>query len=892
MHIIEQRLLRGPNLYAQTPCLMAVLDLQPLQDRQAADTPQLYPQLEALLPTLRERAGTALALRTGEPTGYGPVVDLVLRELQALAGSVPTEGHSGPVRGQPSQFRIVCGYQIEQVATEALALAVQIVDTLAQGAPFEIEAPLAALRELAQQRAMGTSTAAVIAAARKRGIPTLRLSEESNLFQLGWGSRQKRLQATITGDAGTLAVRIASDKQLTKTLLAEAGVPVPRGGTVASPEQAQRLAASLGVGQGKIVTVKPLDANHGKGVTTRCATPDEVATAYELARRHSRHIIVERFLEGRDYRVLVTGDKVAAAAWRRPPEVTGDGVHTIAELVAQENRNPARGEGHANILTRIPLDDSALAILREQGYETGSIAPAGASVVLRGNANLSSGGTAEDVTDLLPAETRSLCVRAARKVGLDVAGIDIICSDISQPLREQGGGVIEVNAAPGIRMHQYPSAGLPRDAGGAIVEAMYPQGEGRIPVIAVTGTNGKTTTCLMLAHAARMAGLGTGVTTTEGVFINGERIVKGDCAGYWSARTVLTAPEVDFAVLETARGGILKRGLAFDRCDVGVVLNVAADHLGLDGIDTVADLAQVKAVVARSAARAVVLNAQDFHCAAIDPTLSPEVERLYFSLDPDHPVLLRHLERGGRGAYLQDGQLVIADGTRRHALLAAASMPAALGGHARYNIANALASAAALLASGFELAQIAAGLASFVCDNRTNPLRSNLFRLRDDITLIVDYAHNPAAYTALGQMARSMASNGRRLIGVVTAPGDRRDADLHAMGAACAAHFDELVVYESARRGREAGDTGRLITGGVEQARIDACCQQWQQIDNVRAALDHALARCQPGDVLVYSCPSSLADLIAAVRVSDPAGAQRIADEVNGVAIDHCAPIP
>ena len=876
MNIIEQRLLRGPNLHAQTPCLMAVLDLGPLGALHAGDIPHLYDELLALMPDLGQRAGTARRLRDGAAVPLGEVVALALHELQAMAGAAARGGRSGPVRGHPARYRLVCGYQLEQTAVEALALALAMVDTLARGERFALEAPLAALRESVRQHTVGTSTAAVIDAARKRDIPALRLSEESNLFQLGWGSRQKRLQATITGDAGTLAVRIASDKQLTKTLLTEAGVPVPRGATVKSLAQALSVAAGLG----HAVTVKPLDANHGKGVTTRCGTPQQVAEAYDLARRHSRQVIVERFLHGRDYRVLVAGDKVAAAAWRRPPAVTGDGVSSIAALVAQENLNPARGEGHTNILTRIALDDSALAVLREQGYEPNSIPPAGAGVTLRGNANLSSGGTAEDVTDLLPDETRSLCVRAARKVGLDVAGIDIVCDDIALPLREQGGGVIEVNAAPGIRMHQYPSAGQPRDAGAAIVEAMYPQGDGRIPVIAVTGTNGKTTTCLMLAHAARLAGHGTGLTTTEGVFINGERIVKGDCSGYWSARTVLTAPEVDFAVLETARGGILKRGLAFDRCDVAVVLNVTADHLGLDGVDTLRDLSRVKAVVARSAARAVVLNAEDPYCAAMARMLAPGVERLYFALDPEHPVLLRHLERGGRGAYLQDGQMVVADGARRHALLAAAAVPATLGGHARYNIANALASAAALLASGFELAQIAAGLGSFVSDNQANPLRSNVFQLRDRITLIVDYAHNPAAYAALGQAARSMAQ--AQLIGVITAPGDRRDADLRAIGAACAEYFDELVVYESARRSREPGATGALIAEGIAQA--GAHCRQWRQIDPVRSALDHAIARCRPGDVLVYSCPSSLADLIEALRVSDPAGAQRIADEAAGAA--------
>jgi UDP-N-acetylmuramyl tripeptide synthase len=621
MNIIEQRLLRGPSLYLQTPCLMAVLQLEASETVDADNAPQrcqqLYQRLLVLMPGLAKRGGAARRLREGAAVSLGQVADLALRELQAMAGAAARGGRSAPIRNVPSRFRLVCGYRLEHIATEALTLAVAMINALARGADFDLATPLAALRAAARQRAVDPATAALIGTARERGMPVLRLSEESNEFQLGWGSRQKRLNAAIAGEA--------------------------------------------------------------------------------------------------------------------------------------------------------------------------------------------------------------------------------------------------------------------------IVEPVYPEGDGRIPVIAVTGTNGKTTTCLMLAHAARLAGLGTGLTTTEGVFINGERIVKGDCSGYWSARTVLTTPEVDFAVLETARGGILKRGLAYDRCDVGVVLNVAADHLGLDGIDTVADLARVKAVVARSAARAVVLNAEDPHCVDMSRMLAPGVERLYFSLDCEQPVLLRHLERGGRGAYLQDGCVVIADGTRRHALLPAADMPASLGGHARYNIANALATAAALLASGFELASIAAGLRSFVSDNQTNPLRSNVFPLRDNITLIVDYAHNPAAYAALGQMAASMTS--ARLIGVITAPGDRRDADLVAVGAACAEHFDELMVYESSRRGRAAGGAGMLITEGIDKAR--SRCRQWHQIDSPRAALDEALAHCRPGDVLVFSCPGPLADLIDAVRVADPSGAQRIADEVAGVALSH-----
>jgi cyanophycin synthetase len=554
--------------------------------------------------------------------------------------------------------------------------------------------------------------------------------------------------------------------------------------------------------------------------------------------------------------------------------VTGDGVHTVQQLVEIENRNPARGDGHTNILTKIPLDELALQVLAAQGCTLATVPPEGVSVDLRGNANLSTGGTAEDVTDLLPEETREICIRAARTIGLDVAGIDIVCQDISQPLHEQRGGIIEVNAAPGIRMHQYPSRGAPRDAGAAIVDALFGDDNGRIPVVAVTGTNGKTTTTLLVAHAARMAGLRTGVTTTEGVFIDGQRITKGDCTGYRSARSVLTSPDVDFAVLETARGGILKRGLAYDRCDVAVVLNVSADHLGLDGVDSVEELAKVKAVVARRAARAVVLNAEDDHCVAMAPALADGVEVLYFSLDADNPVLLRHLDNGGRAVYFEDGAIVLANGARHEAIVDVRQMPVTLNGAARYNIANSLAAAAALAASGFGNAEIADGLKSFVSDWKHNPLRSNLFDV-DGVTVIVDYAHNSAAYAALAETARAMSPG--RLVGVVASPGDRRDADLVDIGVTCASGFDELVVYETENRGRAAGSVAARLVEGIRQAKFE---EDHLQVElDVHQAIRAGLARCDKGDLLVFGCGSDISELLEAIRPASPEAARRIETE-------------
>ena len=861
MKIAEQRFLRGPSLYAASPCLLAVLDI-------AGHLPcaGLGARLLALLPAMSAEA----AARLSDCQAAHEALEPVTMELQRLAGAPGTFSLTTTDPAKPHEARVVCGYAIEQVAAAALRTAAALVGACARHDTFDLDAALDELRATAGRHAIGTSTAAVLAAAHKRGIPSLRLTEEANLFQLGWGSRQKRLQATITGATNHVAVGIASDKQLTKTLLDQAGVPVPAGSTVTTLAEAQRVARRLG----SPVTVKPLDANQGKGVTVACATPDDVERAFVFAQKYGRHVIVEEFLQGRDYRVLVTGRKVAAASWRRPPHVTGDGVSTVRALVELENGNPARGAGHTNILTKIPLDDVALQVLARQGYDLDAVPEAGAHVDLRGSANLSTGGTAEDVTDLLPAETREICIRAARTIGLDVAGIDIVCQDIAQSLHGQKGGIIEVNAAPGIRMHQYPSRGTPRDAGAAIVDALFGTDDGRIPVVAVTGTNGKTTTSLLIAHATRLAGLRTGVTTTEGVYIDGERILKGDCTGYRSARTVLASPDVDFAVLETARGGILKRGLAFDKCDVAVVLNVSADHLGLDGIDTIDDLARVKRVIAERARGAVVLNAEDDHCVAMAAELAYGVEVLYFSLDADNPVLLRHLEQGGRGVYLEDNAIVLANGARHEALLDVRTMPCTMKGAARYNIANALAAAAALVATGFGILEIAAGLRTFVSDWKHNPLRSNVFDV-DGVTVIFDYAHNAAAYAALAETARALTPG--RLVGVVAAPGDRRDEDLVAIGETCAAGFDELVVYETENRGRASGDVATLLVRGAHLGKFED--------DHLRVELDvheairAGLARCEPGDVLVFGCGSSISELTEAIRPTSPATASRIEAE-------------
>ncbi|NVM74428.1 cyanophycin synthetase [Duganella sp. SG902] len=878
MIIVKQHVLRGPNLYSNQPCLLTVIDLQSMQERDSATIEGFTPRLLELLPSLYDHrcsvgqyGGFVQALQHGANLAH--VVEHVTIALQCLAGTPTYLGRTHAVSDAPGQYRVVCSFELEQVAVEACELALSLVHGLASGAaglPELLEDGVTRLRETAERHAIGTSTGAILRAAARRGIPYHRLTEEANLFLLGWGAQQKRLQATITGDTGHIAVGIASDKQLTKALLQEAGVPVPEGVSVRTLEQAQRAARELG----GLVTVKPLDGNHGRGVTTRCGTPEEVQLAFERAREHGRTIIVERYIPGDDYRILVAGERVVAAALRRPAAVVGDGVSTVRQLVEQENRNPARGEGHTNILTRIPLDGHAETTLAAQGLDFDSVPARGRRVLMRGNANLSSGGTAEDVTGRLPPSTVSMCVRAAHKIGLDVAGIDLVCADITQTLDGRNGAVIEINAAPGIRMHEYPSAGVPRDAGAAIVDSMFGQQDGRIPVVAITGTNGKTTTTLMIDHVLRQAGIVTGCTTSEGVFLNGEEIKRGDCSGYWSARTVLSAPEVEFAVLETARGGILKRGLAFDRCDVSVLLNVTEDHLGMDGVDTLEQLAAVKAVVAQAASNAVVLNAEDALCRDIGERLDSAVERIYFSCDADHPALRRHLASGGRATWLQDGALMASDGGDRPVrLLAAADMPSTMGGCARHNIANGLAAAAALMACDVGNGAIASGLRSFVSDARHNPVRGNLYDV-NGVQVIVDFAHNPAAFAALASTARAMTQG--RTVAVVTSPGDRRERDFQQVGGICGAGFDMVVFYEwdSEHRGRAPGERAAMMLAAANAARGGeaGAVLEAEPAQALRLGLSH----CRPGDVLVYACGASVSELVEALRPMDPVSAARI----------------
>ncbi|EGM79046.1 cyanophycin synthetase [Rheinheimera sp. A13L] len=865
MKVIERRALRGPNIYSARPVYLAIIDLEALNDVASTAIPGFTESLLAAVPTLHEHRCSpgyvgGFVERLQDGTYMAHIVEHLAIELQCLAGLSVGFGKARMVAGKPGLYRVIFAYKVESVAEAALNLAIELVSALTQGQPAVLEPGLTQLCKLAQAETLGPSTSAIIEAARQRGIPTLRLSEHSSLFQLGWGVKQQRIQATMTSNTNHIAVGIASDKDLTKCLLSDAGLPVPQGQVVSTPEQAHRAQREYGS-----VAVKPLCGNQGKGVTTAVSDAKAVGAAFSYAQQFGSKVIVEQHIEGNDYRVLVIGDKVVAASRRLPPEVIGDGTSTIRQLVAAVNADPHRGKGHEKVLTKIRLDQTAVTELTRQGLEANSVPCAGRVVSVRGNANLSTGGSAEDVTQKIHADTALACMRAARKIGLDVAGIDLVCRDIAQPLQAQGGAIIEVNAAPGIRMHEHPSCGERNYVGRAIVDSLFaPGNDGRVPIIAITGSNGKTTTTLSVAHVLQQLGYVTGVATTEGISIAGQSISTGDCSGYWSARTVLTSPEVEFAVLETARGGILKRGLGFDQCDVGIVLNIHNDHLGQDGIETLQDLARVKAIVVATARKAVVLNADDALCVEMARTAPAGTEVIFFGFDVTHPVLAEHLAQNGRAVYLDNDILIWADGDNHLPLTSLDQLPNTLNGHARHNIANAMASFAALLALAVPAQHIASALSSFSPGERQTPLRLNLYQA-GNVTLMMDYAHNATAYEAIIATGRQLTQG--RLIGVVSVPCDRRETDLIAIGQLCGAGFDELVVYEmDDLRDTMPGATAELIARGALAAQqtkaYAANGQQWVHTHlDIRAAIRSAYSKAEPGDLIIIGCASYVSEL-------------------------------
>ncbi len=879
LRVIETRVLRGPNFWARVPVVHMLVDLGVLEEFPSSAIPGFNASLETLLPSLEDHAcslgrrGGFLA-RLADGTWLGHVAEHVALELQNLSG---TNVHIGKTREAVGygRYNVIYEFRQEQVGLEAGRIAVALVNHLVApddpAAAMDFPAELERLIRVAERSAFGPSTQAIIDEAVSRDIPWIRLDPHS-LVQLGQGVHQQRIRATMTSQTGSIAVDVASDKSLTNQLLGAAGLPVPRSESVREEDACVDAARSIGYP----VVVKPLDGNHGRGVGLDLRSEEDVRRAFRVALRQSRggSVVVETYVHGNDHRVLVIGGKMVAIAQRVPAGVTGDGRHTVTELVEIENNDPRRGIGHEKVLTRIAITEAAVELAAAQGFGMDSVPPAGVRVQLALTGNMSTGGTSIDRTMVAHPENIEIAETAASVIGLDIAGIDFIVPDIAVPVREQGGAIVEVNAAPGFRMHTHPTEGEPQYVARPVIDLLFPRGSNaRIPIVAVTGTNGKTTTVRMIAHILKLMGRRVGMTTTDGIVIDGRLIRKGDMSGPRSAQMVLQNPLVDTAVFEVARGGILREGLGYDRNDVAVVTNVTGDHLGLHGIETVGQLAHVKSVLVEAVPRSgmAVLNADDPLVARMVRVCRGRV--IYFSMQTERGAegfdrVDGHVGRGGAAMVLQpndDGELVaLRDAGRTMPVLYTHLIPATLGGRARMNVANALAAAAAAWAAGAHLHDIRQGLRTFTTSFFQAPGRLNEVDVHG-FKVIIDYCHNVDGMRRLTEFVDlTMADGGTpgdlhgatrtgRAIGVIGVPGDRRNRDQHELGMVAAQSFDEIYVREDRNlRGRRPGETAANVLEGVRRAQsAGARCQRAEAIPDELEAARAGMSRALPGDLVV-----------------------------------------
>lgn len=791
--IRQVRALRGPNLYAHFPVLIATIDIGEYDELPSNELEGFTQRLCAWLPGLEEHE-CSLGHRRGflerlERGTYLPhITEHVCLELQLLMGFNVTYGRARGT-GEHGVYSVVIAYKEEEPAREALISALRMVLAAMHNEPMDVTAEIERLRNLADEYKLGPSAGAIVSAARKRDIPIIRLAEKRGLVQLGYGIYQKRIAASETSSTSAIAVDICQEKPLTNRLLRSVGIPVPDGQLVSSADDAWLTALEVGLP----VVVKPDAGNQGKGVSVNLTSEAEIRKAYEIAKAFG-NVLIERYVLGDDHRLLVVDGKLVAAARRDPAMVIGDGIHTIEELVEIVNQDPRRREGHGSSLTTIVFNDACDLVLQSQNKTRKCIPIPGEKVRLRANCNLSTGGTATDVTDQVHPSNARIAELAAQFLGLDVAGIDILCADISRPLAEQGGAIVEVNAAPGLRMHIDPAAGLPRDVGAPIVEMLYPDGApSRIPIVSVTGTNGKTTVSRLIAHMYETAKWCVGLTLTEGTFINGEKILSGDCAGPRSAQAVLMHPHVEVAVLETARGGILREGLAFDYCTVGVVTNVSEDHLGLGGIHTIEELAKVKQIVIESVHKtgSAILNADDPLVAEMAAATDARV--VYFSTNARNPVIQAHLAEGESAVILESGMIVLAQGEERVDLVELDRIGFTMSGKIRFQVQNALAAVSASWAAGLNPAMIVRALTTFKADVVTVPGRFNVQDIHG-VEVIFDYGHNPAAIQALGDAVGVLGN--KRTVMVIGLPGDRRDSDIMNSVRATTCFVDAYVLHD------------------------------------------------------------------------------------------------
>lgn len=827
MKINGVRALAGPNIYHHKPVLVMRLELEGLTDTESREVPHFNERLLTLLPGLRQhhcakgRSG-GFVERLLEGTYFAHIVEHVALELSEHAG-IPVNFGKARYAGEPGTYNVIVAYKAEQGMRYLLQTAVELVEALVKGESFPLEERLKEAQRIIARTELGPSTRAIVDAATRRGIPWLRIGTAS-LVQLGYGKNRRHIEAAMSDRTSVIAVEIAGDKEFTKTLLEQASIPVPRGEIVQTEEEAIEALVDIGVP----VVVKPLDGRQGLGVSLNISTPEQMAHAFQFAREFSKNVLVEELLVGKNYRVLVIGGRVVAASERIPAHVIGDGAHTITKLIEIANQDPRRGEGHEKPLTKIKIDSIMVAYLQKAGLSLSHVPQQGETVFLRESINLSTGGTAKDVTESVHPDVAALCERAARVIGMDICGVDLMLKDITQPFAKESGGIIEINASPGLRMHLYPGEGEPRDVGKAILEMLYPPGtDGRIPIFSITGTNGKTTVTRMIGHVLTEAGQMVGMTTTDGIYIGERLIARGDMTGPHSARTVLSDPAVEVAVLETARGGIVRRGLGYDWSDISVMTNIGPDHIGQDGIETVEDLVYIKSLIAERVREGgtLILNADDEHLSRLmeNPAISKlKKEVIYFSLHDTNLQIKRHIAQGGTAYFLRDdGWIVEAEGHTESPIAYALHIPVSMNGMAEFQIANVIAAIAACRAYGMTREHVASSMNSFRSGS-DNPGRVNLYKVRGGYVM-VDYGHNPDAFAAVCRMAARW--NNRQVTGIIGVPGDRDNSVIEEAGRVAARGFHRIIIKEDYdTRGRKRGEVASLLCQAVNQEAPDRVC--------------------------------------------------------------------
>ncbi|MDP9957982.1 cyanophycin synthetase [Epilithonimonas hungarica] len=854
MKIEKIQVLRGPNIWSITrkKLIQMRLDLEEIEHQPTNKIEGFRERIEQLLPSLyshrcSEGVEGGFFKRVEMGTWMGHVIEHIALEIQTLAGMDVGFGRTRETK-TPGTYNVVFNYIEERAGVFAAEESVKIAQCLIDGTYYDINDCIHKLKEIRERERLGPSTGSIVEEAASRRIPWIRLGKNS-LVQLGYGINQQRFQATITGNTSSIAVDIACNKELTKKMLEDAAIPVPSGGLVMDEDDLQYVIKKIGYP----LVLKPLDGNHGKGASINVKDYETAVIGLEHAQKYSRKVIVEKYITGFDFRVLVINHKMVAAARRVPAHVVGDGELNIQQLIDKENLDPRRGYGHENVLTEIDVDKDTNELLEKLNYTLETIPQKGEIVYLKSTANLSTGGTSIDVTDMIHPENVQMAERVSRIIGLDVCGIDIMAENLTQPLKESGGAILEVNAAPGFRMHLAPSEGLPRNVAAPVVDMLYPPGkEFRIPIIAVTGTNGKTTTTRLLAHIVKNNGKRVGFTTSDGIYIQNTLLEKGDTTGPMSAEFILKDPTVEFAVLETARGGILRSGLGFGSCDIGVLTNIKEDHLGLSDIHNLKDLTRVKRVVLDSVKKDgwCILNADDDYSMRLADDLRPKVA--LFSLDENNPHIKKFAKEGKITCVYEDGFVTIKKGEWKIRIERVKNIPITMDGKAKFMIANVLAASLAAYVYGFEIPNIALALTTFIPSAQLTPGRLNVFKFKN-FKVMIDFAHNPASYEAIEDYLRNVESN--KKIGIISGVGDRRDNDIRECGKIAARMFDHIIIRnEKHLRGRTEDEINGLIIEGIQS--VDKSVS-YECIPKEIDALKHAMSLAEEGTFI-----TALSDVI------------------------------